>query len=295
MKSKLTTIIIAAVAVFTVAGAGAVLAATNHSLPSLMPRASNGTSTQQANEFEAQGVIQQVTFDQGSAHSGNLVFLPNGQQTTVKVIFTAATEIKVGGGNGGDSSHDQNDDNGNDNAQPGVLQAGMTVKVEGVTQADGSVLAREIEANANDANDNDDNDNNDQEDRHLFGVIQSVDQGAQTFVFLQDGQTTPVTIAFDSKTNIEDEHDDGHDNAILAAGAHVRVEVVTRSDGSLYAREIKPASDNEGDGGHNGDNGGGDNSGPGGSGDGGGDNSGSGSGHDGGGDNSGSGSGDSGH
>src|SRR5579859_6242576 len=143
MKAKLTIIILAAVAVATVAGATAVLASQSHSAPSSAPRTSAGDATQQGqNEFEAQGVIQQVTFDQGSTQSGNLVFLPNGKQTTVTVVFTTATKIEEEGANG---------------AQQNSLQAGMSAKVEGTLQADGSVLAREIQTNAKDANNNGDN------------------------------------------------------------------------------------------------------------------------------------------
>ncbi|HEU5367408.1 MAG TPA: DUF5666 domain-containing protein, partial [Ktedonobacterales bacterium] len=182
--------------------------------------------------------------------SGSLVFLPNGKQTTVTVVFTTATQIEVGEGNSGDSSHDQNDDNG---AQQGTLQAGMTVKVEGKVQTDGSVLAREI--NAQDANDNDNNDNNnDQEDHQLTGVIQSIDTSAQTFVLLPDGQTTPVTIAFDAQTRVDEDSQDGGKHSALTVGEHVRVEVVTRADGSLYAKEIQPRSGEDGSGDQNGDN-----------------------------------------
>ncbi|HEY7357490.1 MAG TPA: DUF5666 domain-containing protein [Ktedonobacterales bacterium] len=271
MKARLTTVIIAAVAVFTVAGASAVFAAQSHNDSPAATRTSAGASSQQAQGFEAQGVIQQITFDQGTTTSGSLVFLPNGKQSTVTVVFTTATHIEVGEGNSGDSSHDQNDDNGNDNAQQGALQAGMTVKIEGTVQADGSILAREINANAQDANDNDDNNNNnDQEDHRLTGVIQSIDQGAQTFVLLPDGQTTPVTIAFDAQTRVDEDSQDGGKHSALTVGEHARVEVVTRADGSLYAKEIQPASGDDSSGDHNGDNSG--------SGDGGGSGSGSGSG-----------------
>ncbi len=256
MKAKLTTIIIAAVAVFTVAGASAVFAAQSHNGNSTTtPRTSAGASSQQAQEFEAQGVIQQITFDQGTTQSGSLVFLPTGKQTTVTVVFTTATHIEVGEGNSGDSSHDQDDDNDNDEAQSGVLQAGMTVKVEGTVQADGSVLAREINANAQDAND-DNNNNNDQEDHRLTGVIQSIDTSARTFVLLPDGQSTPVTIAFDAQTRVDEDSQDGGKHSALTVGEHVRVEVVTRADGSLYAKEIQPRSGDDGSGDHNGDNGG---------------------------------------
>jgi hypothetical protein len=251
LKAKLTTIIIATVAVFALAGVGAVFAAQSHNDSSLMPHTSDGAASQQEQKFEAQGVIQQVTFDQGTTKSGSLVFLPNGKQATVNVTFTTATRIEV---EGNDSSHDGEGANG---AQQGTLQAGMSAEVEGTLQADGSVLARGIQAHVKGANDNDGNDDNDNNgEHHLVGVIQSVDQNAQTFVLLPDGQTTTVTIAFDSQTNMEDEHDDGGQRAGLAAGAHVEVETITRSDGSLYAKEIKPASNNEGDGDQGGDSGG---------------------------------------
>lgn len=266
MKNKLVTIIIAVVAVFTVAGAGAVMAAQSHN-PSSSPRTSDGAA-QAGKGFEAQGVIQQVMFDQGTTQSGSLVFLPTGKQTTVTVTFTTATEIHTGTASG--------------SSQQTALQAGMMVKIEGTVQADGSVLAREINANAGDANNDDGNNDNDQEDQHLVGVIQSVDTNAQTFEFLPDGQTTTMTIAYDANTHIEDEHDDDHGGAALVAGAHVQVEVITRADGSLYAKEIGPVNDNQGTGDNGDDHGG--NSGPGG-----GDNGGSGSGDD----NSGSGDGGS--
>ena len=243
LKTKLTIIIIAAVAVFTVAGAGAVMAAQNHPFSS-SPRTSDGASSQQQNEFEAQGVIQQVTFDQNTTQSGNLVFLPNGEQTTVTVVFTTATHIEVeaDANNAGNSQNDA-----------GPLQAGMSAKVEGVAQADGSILAKEINANGNNGNDN-----NDQNDQRLFGVIQSIDQNSQTFVLLPDGQTTPVTIAFDAQTRVdEDNEGQGHHSA-LTNGEHVRVETVKRADGSLYANEIQPASSKDGDGDTGGNDGGND-------------------------------------
>lgn len=241
LKTKLTIIIIAAVAVFTVAGAGAVMAAQNHTFAST-PRTSDGASSQQQNEFEAQGVIQQITFDQNTTSSGNLSFLPDGDQTTVTVVFTTATHIEVGA-DATDADNSQND--------TGTLQVGMSARVEGVVQADGSVLAKEINANGNDANNG-----NDQDDQRLFGVVQSIDQTGQTFVLLPDGQTTPVTIAFDAQTNVdEDNQGQGHHSA-LTVGEHVRVETVKRADGSLYAKEIKPDSSNGGNGDDNGDNGG---------------------------------------
>jgi hypothetical protein len=237
MKNKLVTIIVAAVAVFTVAGAGVVMAAQSHNSS---PRTSNGAA-QAGDNFEAQGVIQQVMFDQGTTQSGSLIFLPNGNRSTVTVTFTSATEIHTNTTSSSSQNADAN--------QQGALQASMTIKVEGTVQADGSVLAREINANTGDANDNDNNDdNNGQEDEHLTGVIQSVDQGSQTFALLPDGQSASVTIAYDANTHVEDEHDDDNSGVALVAGAHVRVEVVKQADGSLYAREIGPVNDNQGNG-----------------------------------------------
>lgn len=258
MKAKLTTIMIATVAVFALAGAGAVFAAQNHaSNTASTPHTADGASSQQEHGFEAEGLIQQVAFDQGTTKSGSLVFLPDGKQDPVTVTFSTTTEMKFAG----DSNSSSEGQNAN-STQPGTLQAGMHAKVTGAVQTDGSVLANEIQVHAQGANGNNDDDGNDDhgnnDEQELVGVIQSVDQNVQTFVLLPDGQMTPVTIAFDAKTNVEDEHDDGGNNAGLVAGAHVRVETITQSDGSLYAKEIKPAADNEGDGGQEGNNNGGD-------------------------------------
>src|SRR5215469_3497953 len=96
MKSKLTAIIIAAIAVAALAGAGAVMASQG-SGPSA------GTSLQPGQDYDAQGVIKQVTFDQGTTKSGSLDFLPKGQQTTLKVVFTTTTTMS-GGSDGADEN-----------------------------------------------------------------------------------------------------------------------------------------------------------------------------------------------
>jgi hypothetical protein len=183
-------------------------------------------------------------------------FLPNGKQVTVTVAFTTATEIEVGGG-----QSDTNQGQGATGAQPSALQGGMNANVEGTLQTDGSVLAEGIRAGVNGTTDNDgantgttDNDGAPgQDDSPMVGVIQSVDQGTQTFVLLADGQTSTVTIAFDAQTSLGDEPDEGGSSLSLVAGAHVRAGVVTRADGSLYAQEVEPAfAGNEPDGGASG-------------------------------------------
>ncbi len=76
----------------------------------------------------------------------------------------------------------------------------------------------------------------------ILGTIQSVDSTKQTFVLLPDAKKNPQTLSFDTKTTIEG------GKATLKAGVHVRVEVLKRADGSLYATEVersptKPGND----------------------------------------------------
>jgi hypothetical protein len=73
------------------------------------------------------------------------------------------------------------------------------------------------------------------EDQKIVGSVQSVNWTQQTFALLADGNKSPVTISFDSKTNIEG------GRATLKAGAHVRVEVLNSANGAIYATEVKSA------------------------------------------------------
>lgn len=84
-------------------------------------------------------------------------------------------------------------------------------------------------------------------DQDLAGTIKSVDTTGQTFVLAPDDGSAAVTIAFDSKTNIDNEDGNNGSNP-LVAGVHLTVEVVKRPDGSLYAAEISVGSDGHGDG-----------------------------------------------
>jgi uncharacterized membrane protein YgcG len=226
-KTKLLTNLVVVVAVLVI-GAGVVMAARGGNIVPFTSSSGDAHSAQATeaeqhdqNEFHAHGMIQTITFDQGTTSSGSLDFLPDGQQATVTVDFTAQTHVEVKGG----------------------LQTNVAVRIEGTKQSDGSVLAKEINDNADEAS-NDQNDDQDQEDQKVSGTIQSVDTTAQTFVLQPDGQTATMTIAYDKNTNIEDEHD----NASLAAGQHVVVEVVKRADGSFYAKEIKNGQEDGQDG-----------------------------------------------
>lgn len=71
---------------------------------------------------------------------------------------------------------------------------------------------------------------------HIQGVIKSIDATTLTIVLLPDGQGQAITISFDRQTNSTQE------NGQPVAGAHVIIEVVPRSNGMLYATEIKPVS-----------------------------------------------------
>lgn len=241
LTNKLSGMIIGAVAVLAIVGAGAAMASQNHLGPfaSSSHSASSGAS-QSASSFEAQGVIQQVTFDQGTTQSGNLTFLPDGKQIPVTVLFNAQSHIES-------ASNDEGQGKASD--QQAMLQAGQHAKVEGTLQADGNVLASEIKVDVavNGAPTKEPGDGEDDEEQELTGAIQSIDTNGQTFVLLPDNGGAAITIAYDSRTRIEQE-DHG---TPFAAGAHVKVEVVKRADGSLYATEIKTGTD-DGDNGQDG-------------------------------------------
>lgn len=68
----------------------------------------------------------------------------------------------------------------------------------------------------------------------LSGVIQSVSMDAHHLILLPNGQQETVTVAFDTRTEIDQEQG----SSPLVAGAQVVVEVVKQADGTLYAIEI---------------------------------------------------------
>lgn len=250
LKAKLAAVLISALAVTTVTGT-AVVAAGHHAGP-FAPGSVFGTQkTTKADEghqdFHAQGLIQHVTFAVGTTTSGSLTLLPNGQTQTVMVTFTAQTHVEVNGNNG---THQAGSTTSDETSGAAALTAGLYANVEGTKQGDGTVLAREIQANANGKAHQ--GGNGHEGDKHdLAGTVQSVNFTAMTFVILPAGQTTLVTIAFDAKTKIET-HGNLHGATALIVGAQVEVHTITRSDGSLYATDLDvQAGDHSGD--HGGD------------------------------------------
>jgi hypothetical protein len=244
LTNKLSGMMIGAVAVLAVVGAGAAMASQTHVGPfaNSSHTATSGTS-QTESSFEAQGIIQQINYDQGTTQSGSLALLLSGNQSTATIHFNAQTEIEA------DHSGDD-EGQGDDDAGQVTLQVGQSARIEGALQADGSILAREIKIGVTVAG-TPTKEPEPGEDEELTGVIQSIDTIGQTFVLAQDNGGGTVTIAFDTSTTIE--HEDS--GATFAAGSHVRVEVSARADGTLYAQEIKPASD-DGDTGQDGGSGG---------------------------------------
>jgi hypothetical protein len=188
LKSKIALAIIGCIAVGSLTATAAV-ATSQHVGPFAVNTTQHGvqgggddnTKTPGANGHEThlQGQIKSVTFASGSTNAGTLVLLPKGKQQTVTVQFTAQTKVEVSVNHSGDDSSKSGDDskgtptakNGDDNkgtptAKNGddgkgtptakndskgasALVAGLNVEIEGTTQADGSVLAKVIEANDN--------------------------------------------------------------------------------------------------------------------------------------------------
>lgn len=237
LKAKLAAVLISAVAVTAVAGT-TVVAATQHAGPFAPGAVFGGQKTTTAvaddhQNFHAQGLIQQVTFSTGATTSGTLTLLPNGQTKTVVVSFTAQTHVEVNGDSDGKHAGSTT---GGTTRGAAALTAGLSANVVGTLQHDGTVLAREIQANANGkAHQGGDGHAGDKHD--FAGKVQSVDFTAMTFVMLPAGKTQPVTIVFDTNTKIE-AHGNLHGATALIIGAQVEVHTTTRADGALYANAI---------------------------------------------------------
>jgi hypothetical protein len=152
LKTKVALVLIGTLVAGSLTGT-AVMMAQNHAGPFHVSgqntNAGETTKTPESHEgdtYHAQGLIKGVTFASNKA-SGSLTFLPNGATTTVTVHFTAQTHIEVAG----DRDHEDADEAHSTSGQPGAagLKAGLFAAVEGTRQSDGSVLAKEIQANAN--------------------------------------------------------------------------------------------------------------------------------------------------
>lgn len=121
-----------------------------------------------------------------------------------KVVTNARTEIK----------------RGDAKIALSALQVGETVKVEGMQQSDGSVLADEIKANAA----------NGVREVELSGVIQSIN--APRFQVGDRSVVTDAATRFNGKGRIQSVAD-------LRVGDRVEVKGTQQSDGSVLAREVK--------------------------------------------------------
>ena len=108
---------------------------------------------------------------------------------------------------------------------------GTTIEVEGIRQADGSVVATEIEGNEDDADDADDDDQDDDAgDFEAHGAISSLSGACPAITFTLND----VTIRATSSTKFE------HlDCPAVANGTKVTVEGAKQLDGSVIAHEIK--------------------------------------------------------
>ena len=151
LKTKVALLVLGAIAFTGVAGTATVVVAQHHAGP-FAPggifgaqhpsQDASATKTPDGKTFHAQGIIQSVTWDAGKT-SGSLTFVPNGTTAPVTVRFTAQTHVEV--------SADIQSGTTTTHGQVGVvgLQVGMAANIVGTLQPDGTVLAQEIQANAN--------------------------------------------------------------------------------------------------------------------------------------------------
>ena len=115
--------------------------------------------------------------------------------------------------------------------EDGPVAVGARVKVEGMTRADNSIDATEIEVKTGNDDGDDDDDDNDQPE--FKGTIQSL---PGTAGFIGDWIVGGRTIHVSSSTRIEAE--DGP----VAVGAFVEIEGTVRADGSMDATKIEVES-----------------------------------------------------
>jgi hypothetical protein len=152
LKTKLALTIIGVVAAVGATGAATVVAAQHHIGPFAQESGaahstiatSKATKTPPgAAQYHSQGLITGVTLDAGAA-SGTLTFLADDTTQAVTVHFTSQTHVEVTNdtaGSGAAASHGQSGAAG--------LKTGMYAVIVGTVQSDGSILAKEIQANAN--------------------------------------------------------------------------------------------------------------------------------------------------
>jgi hypothetical protein len=153
LKTKLVLTIIGAVAAVGATGTVAVVAAQHHIGPFAQGSGAATHSTVStpratktppgASQYHAQGLITSVTLDI-SATSGTLTFVADGTTQPVTVHITAQTQVEVAPANAGGGSTSPHGQSG-----AAGLKSGLYAVIVGTMQSDGSILAKEIQANAN--------------------------------------------------------------------------------------------------------------------------------------------------
>ncbi len=234
LKAKTALLVIGALATLTVAGTAVAVAGHNHAGPladasGTSARTSTSDSHSSQQHYHAQGLIQAVTFQSSNSSSGQITFLPNGASTTILVNFNAQTHVEVA------VDQTQQDSRGSSAAhgQPGAtaLAAGMSALVVGTSQANGPVMATEIQANANGKA----HQGGGGSETVVIGTITSLSLSEHTFVLAPSNGQAAMMVAFDQNTKIEDLAP----AKSLATGLDVKVTIVQRSDGTSYAQSIQ--------------------------------------------------------
>lgn len=150
LKTKLALMTIGVVAAIGATGTVAVMAAQHHNGPSAQGSGAAAHSTVStpkttktppgATQYHAQGLITSVILG-ADATTGSLTFLADGTTQAVMVRITSQTHVEVTSAGNGKAATGQSGAAG--------LKTGLHAVVVGTVQSDGSILAKEIQANAN--------------------------------------------------------------------------------------------------------------------------------------------------
>jgi len=149
LKTKLALALIGGIAVLGITGTTVVVAAQQHAGPfapgGMFAHATPASAQSEAHKaqdqspYHAQGLIHSVSLD-AKTHTGTLVFIPDGTSKSVTVRVTVQTHVEVADAPEHDGMHGQ--------ARVADLTSGLFAVVVGTLQHDGSVLAKNIQANA---------------------------------------------------------------------------------------------------------------------------------------------------
>lgn len=226
LKSKLA---VAALGAVLVAGGGVTIAmaATGAHVPLVSQAQSQAQQTSDASDDHgnaqgnSQNDSQQVEGSISSIDAGHSSFVVTpAESTAVTVVVNAQTVFEEGLQNFAG------------------LKVGMDVEAKGTRQADGSLLATEVEGQ--NANENEAQDENESE---LKGTIGSIDAANSTFVLqLASGATKTVQVS------AQTEFDGGLSKfSDLKSGLSVEVRGNLQSDGTLAATRLQSEDASSGD------------------------------------------------